>query len=189
MFYRPDTYLALKSLGFTWASNREIRMPEELLKPGRLPLPLSLLRLPGLRQLLLIALNPGLILRERHIGTGGPIANLRWLLGKADPFDRPEGLREYPLTSPLDCDLVGLPLPGDVSGDALTSYATQVITGCHKRSGAYFNVNAHDWITGTQDRLAVLDRVLAAINAHPGTVYFRPGLDDDRPSGTQETQS
>lgn len=175
VFYVPPVYRALAGQGFTWISNREIRMPEELFRPDRIKFGLGLLRTPFIRKPLLAALNPNIVLKERPDGGPRLFSGLRWLLGNQLPFRRPEGLLEFPLTSPLDCDLVGLPLPSEASGKKTIAYATRVITDCYDISGPYFNINCHDWIMGSQDRLQILDDALAYINASNSARYYLPG--------------
>jgi hypothetical protein len=101
---------------------------------------------------------------------------LAWLWGEQAPFLRPEGLTEYPLYSPLDCDLLGFPEPDASSGNAGTDYAAVVLTRAFDRSGSYFNLNCHDWIIGTGDRLRVLEQALAHISRQAGVEYWTPGL-------------
>ena len=178
-FYDAAVYQTLADRGFAWISNREIRIPEELFRPDRLKMGIGLLSITWLRQIMLVGLNANLITSERHFGGRRVLSALRWLLGERSPFMRPEGLREFPLTSPLDCDLVGFPHPMSDSTPAFIEYATRVIKDCYDLSGTYFNINSHDWITGTSNRIQILDAILKHINATSGAKYYRPGLDGD----------
>jgi peptidoglycan/xylan/chitin deacetylase (PgdA/CDA1 family) len=176
-FYEPRVYQMLAGLGFTWISNREIRMPEELFVPGRLPMAgAGLLRVGFIRRWLLGALNLKLLLVERPQGRG-LAATWRWLTHNPQPFNRPEGLLEYPLTSPLDCDLLGFPSPSSSSPEAVTDYALKTITDCYQAAGDSFNINAHDWISGTTNRIGVLERTLKYINRRGDATYVLPGLE------------
>jgi peptidoglycan/xylan/chitin deacetylase (PgdA/CDA1 family) len=183
-FYRPDLYAMLRAEGYRWISNREIRQPEELFRPGRLKRGIGLLGVRPLRQAMLLGLNVPLVLNERP--TGGPrvLDAMRWLLRRQQPFGRPEGLVEYPLTSPLDCDLLGYPEPAGPSSDAELAYAERVLTSMFDRSADHFTVNLHDWIIGTDRRITVLDRILGHIAASPGAVFHLPG----RVAGSQLAQ-
>lgn len=174
LFYVPQMYQLLAGLGFTWISNREIRTPEELWRPGRLPFGAKLLRVVGLRQLLLGLLNLGLLRNDQPTGHQGFIRTISWL-SQPVPFDRPEGLVEHPLVSPLDCDLVGFPRPTQPSGQALTNFARQTMISDFDRADAYFNLNVHDWIIGTSDRLQILDDVLAHIRQDASVQFILPG--------------
>ncbi len=127
-FHDPAVYRTLAALGFTWISNCEIRLPEELFRPDRSKVGRILLRNRLTRNLLLVSLNVRLVLTQRPGGGPGIISALRWLLGPQDPYLQPEGLLEYPLTSPLDCDLVGFPKPQEPSGANFVEYAAGVIT-------------------------------------------------------------
>ncbi len=178
-FYNAAVYQALADQGFTWISNREIRMPEELFRPDRLRFGFGVVKIAAIRRLLLIALNLKLISAERPNNGWHIISALRWLLGAQQPYIRPEGLTEFPLTSPLDCDLVGFPRPQQPSGSSFTTYAAAVISNCYDVSGPYFNVNSHDWITGSADRTDILDKVLKHINADPDARYYLPGIGGD----------
>ncbi len=174
-FYDPKVYQMLAHLDFNWVSNREIRYPEELFRPGRLSVGSGLLRWTPLRSTLLLALNANLIRTERPAGKS-LWATTRWLLQNPRPYRRPEGLTEYPLTSPLDCDLVGMPDPNTPSPEAVIRYAKKVIWTCNHFSGDTLTINSHDWITGTANRPQILETTLADINTGP-VRYFRPGLD------------
>src|SRR5947209_20063255 len=96
--------------GYKWASNREVRYPEELFNPARLrsALPARVLNrhagvLAGrLEQALIVGLNPWVW--RRDCVAGSPRASLAWLAGERAPFRRGP-LLEIPVYSPLDCDL------------------------------------------------------------------------------------
>jgi len=176
-FYDAAVYEMLKRIGMEWVSNREIRMPEELARPDRLPWTAGLWRMAPVRALALLALNARLTVTERPDNGQRRTTGWGWLLGGQWPFVRPESLTEYPLYSPLDCDLLGFPKPQTNSGRAYTDYAADVVCGLYDRSADYFNINCHDWITGTADRLHVLDRMLAHIAQSGKAQYFLPGRD------------
>jgi peptidoglycan/xylan/chitin deacetylase (PgdA/CDA1 family) len=174
-FYRPDLYAMLSADGYRWISNREIRQPEELFRPGRLKRGLRLLEVEALRRGVLLGLNLPLVLKERPTGGPRPLDGARWLLRRQQPFHRPEGLVEYPLTSPLDCDLLGYPTPDEPSSAAELDYAVRVLTAMFDRSADHFTLNLHDWIIGTDRRIEVLDRVLTHVTASPSAVFHLPG--------------
>lgn len=181
IFYDANVYQMLAKLGFSWASNREIRQPEELFRPDRLKIGSGLLKLAVFRKPLLVLLNLNLVFNDNPGKGSGVMSSLRWLVSrKQPPFSRPEALTEYPLTSPLDCDLFGFPSPQTVSGLKITAYAAKTIQACFDLSGDFFNINSHDWITGTMDRTQVLDDVLKYITTKEAVVFFRPGLDGEQ---------
>ncbi len=173
LFYVPEMYELLAGLGFTWISNRELRTPEELWRPDRLPFGKVILKIPAVRNLLLAALNVNLLLHDRPTNLG-LLASWQWL-SQPKPFNRPEGLTEHPLVSPLDCDLLGFPQPAQTSGPAMTTFARQTILEDYQRSHNYFNINAHDWIIGTSDRLQILDEVLRVIRQDDHNQFILPG--------------
>lgn len=174
LFYVPKMYQLLADMGFTWISNREIRTPEELWRPDRLPFGISMLKFPLVRPLLLAALNLGLLRHDRPTDHQNLVAAWRWL-SRPQPFQRPEGLMEHPLVSPLDCDMVGFPKPDQASGRSFTDFTRQTILDDYHRSPLYFNINVHDWIIGTSDRLQVLDDALAAIRQEGTSRFILPG--------------
>ncbi|GAB1646602.1 polysaccharide deacetylase family protein [Krasilnikovia sp. MM14-A1259] len=174
-FYRPDLYAMLRADGYRWISNREIRQPEELFRPDRIGRGMQILDRPAVRGGLLLGLNVPLIVRERPTGGRRPLDGARWLLRRQQPFRRAEGLVEYPLTSPLDCDLLGYPRPAEPSAEADIDYAVQVLTSMYDRAAGHFTLNLHDWIIGTHRRIEVLDRVLAHITASGAAVFHLPG--------------
>lgn len=181
-FYIPAVYEALAAAGYRWISNREIRYAEELFRPDRLKWGRGVLQLGLLRQLAQTVLNLGLIRNDQLSGQHTRFATWRWLIRRPQPFTRPEGLIEYPLYSPLDCDLVGLPKPNSNNDPHFINYATRVLIERYERSDDYFNLNLHDWIIGTGNRLAILDAVLAHIAADPAAGFWLPGTNDEAAS-------
>jgi peptidoglycan/xylan/chitin deacetylase (PgdA/CDA1 family) len=156
-FYRAEVYALLRAQGYEWVSNREIRYPVELFRPGRLPSG----RLPGLARgrLLLAPLNAGLVAQETFAGS--PAGRLRWLLGQRAPFLR-DGLVEVPVYAPLDCDLLGLPTPQSDTPPELLGYASAVLRAAAVAPGPLAMITFHDWIVSGGNRLALLGQVLTA---------------------------
>jgi peptidoglycan/xylan/chitin deacetylase (PgdA/CDA1 family) len=161
-FYRREVYGLLRSHGYAWVSNREIRYPVELFRPDRIPIPIAWsLRLARSR-LGLATLNAGLLARESF---GQNIWDrLRWLLTTREPFDR-DGLLEVPLYAPLDCDLVALPRPGEDTSPKLLNYALAVAQAAAVAPGPLNMITFHDWIVAGGNRLVLLEAVLAAAEA------------------------
>ena len=161
-FYRSEVYAMLQAQGFRWVSNREIRYPVELLRPGLLPLrnawrgPQGAPRLASNR-LLLGALNTGLLARETFHGSIA--GRLQWLLRNRPPFTR-DGMVEVPIYAPLDCDLLGLPEPDThTPGDTL-AYSSAVLRAAIA-SGGLATITFHDWIVSGGNRLGLLRDALA----------------------------
>ena len=188
VFYDSVVYRCLADLDFTWASNREIRWPEELFRPGRIAASVpwgSALRSLLLRPPLVVALNPALLLQEWRRGHLKRPA--RWLLRGPGPFERGP-LMEYPVLSPMDCDLIGLPDPTADTDPALIDYAEWALLERLDRSGEWFSLTIHDWISATANRLPFLESVLDALAAQGELRWIRPGLDSHltgnaKPSG------
>ena len=163
-FYRREVYALLKSQGYWWVSNREVRYPVELLRPGLIPMRNAWRGRDGTarlvnNRLLLAPLNTELLVKETF---GGSLAGrLRWLLGKRAPFIR-DGLVEVPMYAPIDCDLLGLPTPDSDTPDDVLAYSRAVLTAAAARPGELTSVTFHDWIVSGGNRLGLLGDVLAA---------------------------
>jgi peptidoglycan/xylan/chitin deacetylase (PgdA/CDA1 family) len=162
-FYRPEVSALLRANGYRWVSNQEVRYPAELLRPDRLrgpwrPGPGAVARLARSR-LALALLNAGLVAREPLLGS--PSGRLSWLLAGRPPFER-DGLVEVPLYAPLDCDLLGLPVPQADTPPELLGYARTVLRAAAVAPGALAMVTFHDWIVAGGNRLVLLDDVLTA---------------------------
>ncbi len=163
-FYRAEVYALLKAQGFRWVSNREIRYPVELLRPGLFPVrnawrgPRGVPRMAHNR-LLLGPLNAGLLVKENFHGSLA--GRLRWLLGQQPPFVR-DGLVEIPVYSPLDCDLLGLPRPDADTPQEMLAYARAVVRVAAVTPRQLTMITFHDWIVTGGNRLVLLGDALAA---------------------------
>jgi len=163
-FYRAEVYALLKAQGYRWVSNRQVRYPVELLRPGLFPIrsawrgPDGAARLMENR-LLLPPLNTRLLIQESF--GGSVLGRLRWLLGKRPPFIR-DGLVEVPAYAPLDCDLLGLPTPQSDTPDDVLAFSRAVLQAAARRQGGLSMVTFHDWIVSGGNRLVLLRDTLAA---------------------------
>ena len=172
-FFQDDVYRLLARRGYRWASNRELRHPAELFRPGRLSARLAPRANSRLHGALLVLLNVRVVFGERLARTPAPrrwLANWRWLRAGAAPFARGE-VRELPLYSPLDCDLLGLPQPSADTPSHVLAYAARTLVDGATGRGPVYNLNFHDWIAGTGNRLAMLDDVLGRVRALPGVQF------------------
>jgi len=163
-FYRAEVYALLKAQGFRWVSNREIRYPVELLRPGLFPLRNAWRGRGGTprmarNRLLLGPLNAGLLAKENFHGS--PAGRLRWLLGQRPPFVR-DGLAEVPLYAPLDCDLLGLPRPDADTPQETLAYARAVMRATAVTPRQLTMITFHDWIVTGGNRLVLLGDALVA---------------------------
>jgi peptidoglycan/xylan/chitin deacetylase (PgdA/CDA1 family) len=163
-FYRAEVYAMLRAQGFRWVSNREVRYPTELLRPGLFPVPSAWRAADGSARLtrdrlLLGPLNAGLIAKETF--GGSPTGRLRWLLGQRSPFTR-DGMTEIPVYAPLDCDLLGLPRPTDDTPPETLAYTRAVVSAATVTPGRLSMITFHDWIVSGGNRLSLLGDALAA---------------------------
>lgn len=178
-FYRAEVYAMLRAHGFRWVSNREIRYPAELLRPGLFPVSSAWRAADGSARLtsdrlLLGPLNTGLIVKG-HFG-GSPAKRLRWLLGQRSPFAR-DGMTEIPVYAPLDCDLLGLPRPTENTPPEALAYTRAVVSAAAVTPGRLSMITFHDWIVSGGNRLSLLGDVLASARQNDvdiATITQRP---------------
>jgi peptidoglycan/xylan/chitin deacetylase (PgdA/CDA1 family) len=178
-FYRAEVYAILRAQGYRWISNREVRYPAELLRPGRIPAGNAWRAADGSarlgrNRLLLGPLNAGLIAKETF--GGSPAGRLRWLLGKREPFTR-DGMTEIPVYAPLDCDLVGLPRPAEDSAPEVLAYARALVTAGAVAPGRLSMITFHDWIVSGGNRISLIGDALTAAREHDmdvATIAQRP---------------
>jgi hypothetical protein len=168
-FYTQELYNILFEHGYRYVSNREIRYQQELFSPSRLRISHWLNKDNLFTKTLTTLLNLRLIFTENissKKGLAKVFANQHWLLNGCLPFMRGE-LLEVPVYSPLDCDLLGLPKPSEQSSDKVIAYATNAYVGGLNKKGEIYSLNFHDWIIGSQNRIAVLDDTLARLSIMP----------------------
>lgn len=163
LFYRRDVYTILKAQGYRWVSNRHVRYPVELLRPGKLPVGNAWRGSGGKARLmtnriLLPALNRKLLATEEFGDSS--FGRLRWLLGKRAPFVR-DGLVEVPVYAPFDNDLLGLPTPVQETSPEVLAYARAVMRAAAVKPGELAMVTFHDWIVTGGNRLVLLADALA----------------------------
>jgi peptidoglycan/xylan/chitin deacetylase (PgdA/CDA1 family) len=170
-FVDPAITAMLAELGFLWMSNRHIRFAEELFLPTRFPKPLaknvaSSLGVLSDRRILgsmtLATLNMQFLRHDSALGSS--TKRLRWLLGAREPFER-SGLVEVAIGAPLECDLLGLPVPSEKTSDSDLKFATDCLIRGRQRRGNPYVLTFHDWIIGTGNRPALLDNVLSALGS------------------------
>lgn len=164
LFYRRDVYAMLKAQGYKWVSNRKVRYPVELLRPGVLPVGKAWRGSRGTvrmvkNRMLLPPLNTRLLAMETF--GGSPVGRLRWLLGKRAPFIR-DGLVEIPVYAPFDCDLLGLPTPKEETPQEVLAYSRAVVRAAAATPGELTMITFHDWIVSGGNRLVLLGDALAA---------------------------
>jgi peptidoglycan/xylan/chitin deacetylase (PgdA/CDA1 family) len=175
-FFDPATYDIFARHGYAWASNRELRFIDEATSPhvtgrgdaiglaGTFIARLHLDRLQPLRLAAYALLNLRMLWHDQTTRTFNLEANLRWLFRPA-PFQR-EHLTEIPVLSPLDCDFLGDQIiPAEPSSGATIDHMVTSLCRQFDEAKDYFNLNFHDWVIGTSNRIDVLDRTLTYINA------------------------
>ncbi|MEI8343969.1 MAG: glycosyltransferase [Candidatus Moraniibacteriota bacterium] len=178
VFYSLEVYNLLAKHGYLWVSNREIRYPDELFRPDRIAIRSIWGKNNWFLRVTLVLLNLKMVLTEsvtNKKGIAKIVANIRWLNNGADSFKR-DTLIEVPVYSPLDCDLFGLPRPSEETPIDFIQYAIEVLTDGIRRKGELHVVTFHDWISGTGNRLQVLDKVLKVFSEN-NDVKFVSSID------------
>lgn len=170
VFRNAELETVLEQEGYRWISNRELRYSDELFRPGRLPIK----RLRGknnwFTRLAFILLNTNVLIAETLGGRADMRRTLNWLRAGTPPFRRAK-LVEIPIYSPLDCDLLGLPHPYELTPHSLYDYTVACLVEGVYRRGMYYNLTFHDWIIGSANRLGLLDRVLGEIASLRGVTF------------------
>lgn len=171
-FYRPEVYAMLRDQGFHWVSNREVRYPVELMRPGLFPVEGVWRAANGTARLsrdrlLLGPLNAGLLFKETFGGSAA--GRFRWLLGKRSPFIR-DGMIEVPVYTPLDCDLLGLPRPTDDTPPIALAYARAVVSSGAAITQGLSMITFHDWIVSGGNRMSLLHEALTTARQSDVTI-------------------
>src|SRR5450759_2171147 len=129
-FFDIRIYSVLEEHGYRYVSNREVRYQQELFHPRRLRIRCTLNKDNIFTKLLDVAINWNLIIHDNiygHYGVARYISNLQWLVSGCSPFMR-GNIIEVPMYSPLDCDLVGLPMTKDCSEHEIVSVSYTHLT-------------------------------------------------------------
>ncbi len=173
IFFDADLYSFLKKNGFRYISNREIRFAEEIFRPGRVPMSFMWGVNNIFTRFLEVFLNWKLILKDNPVNSIGfkkIIGNIQWILGQREPFMR-GGLLEVPVSSPLDCDLLGLPEPASPTSKKVSSYAIKCLARGLNRPGSRYMLTFHDWIIASANRIEILDEILKRLNRERNTAF------------------
>ncbi|MBU1130208.1 polysaccharide deacetylase family protein [Patescibacteria group bacterium] len=157
IYYNKKLYKVLRTRGYKWVSNRQITRIEEIVKISGIPKLLSTALLP--------LINLSMVLRDSLTNrTVNSLRNILWLFGGKKSFNR-SGIIEIPLVSTMDCFLFGLPKPDSNSSIAQVNKFINILKSHFDQSGDEFNLNFHDWIIGTSNRIIVLDEILKYVKS------------------------
>jgi peptidoglycan/xylan/chitin deacetylase (PgdA/CDA1 family) len=167
-FQDPRVDAILRDHGFRWQSNCETRHAVELTRPGLVrtrALSDALRARPGvsdgeLARVVTILLN--LRLLRRSSPPGSIVQKLRWMAGGNPPFPR-GGITEVPVTGPLDCDVIGFPRPSESSTEDDLAFAAFAMERSLAGRGGLAMLTFHDWLTGSANRIELLDHTLTEL--------------------------
>jgi len=174
VYYTPELYRILEAHKYEWVSNRKILTPEELFRPNHCYFSALWRRNKVISNILLIFLNMRMILTDsvtKKKGLSRIVANVKWLYKGMSPFNR-DNIIEFPIFSPLDCDLLGLPKPEENTPDNMIQYAIEVLTEGAKKRGDFYSITFHDWIIGTANRTQILEKILENFSKNDNIVFI-----------------
>jgi peptidoglycan/xylan/chitin deacetylase (PgdA/CDA1 family) len=185
-FYNKKIYQLFRKRGYKWCSNREIRFVEEALVQHRVKgsiynpknafsklISISkitsvkfcyyfLFNLLNIRLILMEdihkVLNKSLIINDIKPNLR-ILRNFNWLNYSRFAISKLKIL-DFPLYSPLDCDLFEYPFPSEESNEIIMNYTFKCLVKNFQMSKHFFNLNFHDWIIGTANRYKLLDKIL-----------------------------
>jgi peptidoglycan/xylan/chitin deacetylase (PgdA/CDA1 family) len=169
-YYDPRVQRTLRSRGYRWTSNTEVRQPVELSRPDLLRTARASIALrdhpdwlggSGARSTVAL-LN--LRLCRRRAPEFSAASTWRWMRAGFAPFMR-DGLIDIPVTGPLDCDVIGLPDPSIDSSPAELAYATFAMERSLLDRGGYAMLTFHDWVVAGGNRIGLLNGLLGAVRA------------------------
>jgi hypothetical protein len=185
-YYNKKIYQLFRKRGYKWCSNREIRFIEEIFVQHRLKgsiynLKNAFCKLISISKITFVnfcyyflfnLLNVRLILMEdinkvlnQNLIIDDIKPNLRilrnfnWLNYSRFPIFK-LNILDFPLYSPLDCDLFECSFPSEESNEITMNYAFKCLVKNFQMSKHFFNLNFHDWIIGTANRYKLLDKIL-----------------------------
>ncbi|HVZ10876.1 MAG TPA: glycosyltransferase [Candidatus Paceibacterota bacterium] len=173
VFFDKNLYSLLKKNGFQYVSNREMRFTEEIFHPHRIAFSFMWGMNNGFTKLLELFLNWKLVLKDNIVSNAGfkrIVGNIRWILGQREPFMR-DGLIEVPLSSPLDCDLLGLPDPSQMTSKKVSKYTVRCLVRGVNRPGSHYMLTFHDWIITSANRIEILSEVLKQLDRERNTSF------------------
>ncbi len=85
-----------------------------------------------------------------------------------------QNMLDIPLTTSMDCDILGLPAPADPTSQEQISAYLDILERQIARSGTYSNLNFHEWIIGNSNRPFMLQRILDSVNKNPKCTWVLP---------------
>ena len=199
-FYNEKIYQLFRNRGYKWCSNREIRFVEETHVQHRVKGSfynpknafsklISISKITSVNfyyYFLFNLLNVRLILMEdiRKVLNSSLIIdnikpnlrilrNFNWLNYSRFPIFK-FNIIDFPLYSPLDCDLFGYPFPFEESDEITMNYAFKCLVKNFQISKNFFNLNFHDWIIGTANRYELLDKILNYLSNQESIIIILP---------------
>jgi len=137
-FCSKTLYRLIGNRGYRWASNRWAVREEQLYPPH------------------------GCKLNPRHVAAG-LFCKARWLTYTKHIYKK-DRILELPQMSTNDCGLLELTNPIQDSSEPFIRFALNALKDQFKASKTYFNLNFHEWLIGSGNRLNLLERILAHLS-------------------------
>ena len=138
LFYDKKLYILLENRGYLWVSNRHTIHGERFSSPY----PRAVFKIWG-------STLPARIMSK-----------IAWRTFPKKPY-KDGSLIEIPLLSSMDGELLDLISPFQKSPDKWLDFTYQTWVRQYEQSGSYFNLNCHDWLIGSNNRIELLDRILS----------------------------
>jgi hypothetical protein len=82
------------------------------------------------------------------------------------PYQNKQGLKELPLTSSMDGELLGLVSPLQPSPARDVDYAVNAWQQQLLRAPNFFTLNLHDWLISSGNRPDVLNKMISLLLSH-----------------------
>jgi len=140
LYYNAKVYSVLRQRGYKWASNKRIRRAEIAEHPS--------LQFSDSNFLHLV----NKLLLKTFLRT-------QWVFFPKKPFNA-NGLREIPLLSSMDGELLGLVDPNQNSSLAQLEFTVNSLQKQYFQAEQHFNLTFHDWLIGSKNRIKVLQSTL-----------------------------
>jgi peptidoglycan/xylan/chitin deacetylase (PgdA/CDA1 family) len=144
-----DIYGVFRKRGYGWVSNLDLHFRGPMSRP-----------------------NVGAVSYSKRV-VGKTLYRLRRLSQSGEPYRRAT-LVEIPLLSPMDVYSIHPFPPAGPSPTGILEEAYQVLVEHYKWSKTYFNLNFHEHVIGTDNRIQLLERIIRYLSEQPDARFVLP---------------